>query len=231
MLFAPGDRVPALQGGRIGPARRRALGAGSRPDGLGGAALGSELRLVSRRERRGRERAGAQLAGVPRRAPPTSRCAGIIRGGIPGTAMPAWWNEYGGPLTDQQIRERRRVHPLVGADGADAVPIGGRRRCAAARAVGIDRRRRMNRRLALVAFARRAAPRGLLERRTAGRDEHGRVHPRLPAGGRHDRRPCRRDTRRPTQPIVGHPRRDRRHPHVHRPGPVVRPGRVRSRSS
>lgn len=28
---------------------------------------------------------------------------GIIRGGIPGTAMPAWWNEYGGPLTDQQI--------------------------------------------------------------------------------------------------------------------------------
>jgi len=29
--------------------------------------------------------------------------AGIIRGGIPGTAMPAWWNEYGGPLTDQQI--------------------------------------------------------------------------------------------------------------------------------
>jgi mono/diheme cytochrome c family protein len=29
---------------------------------------------------------------------------GIIRGGIPGTQMPAWWNEYGGPLTDQQIR-------------------------------------------------------------------------------------------------------------------------------
>jgi mono/diheme cytochrome c family protein len=29
--------------------------------------------------------------------------AGIIRGGVPGTAMPAWWNEYGGPLTDQQI--------------------------------------------------------------------------------------------------------------------------------
>ncbi len=29
--------------------------------------------------------------------------AGIIRGGIPGTEMPAWWNEYGGPLTDQQI--------------------------------------------------------------------------------------------------------------------------------
>jgi mono/diheme cytochrome c family protein len=28
---------------------------------------------------------------------------GIIAGGIPGTAMPAWWNEYGGPLTDQQI--------------------------------------------------------------------------------------------------------------------------------
>ncbi len=31
--------------------------------------------------------------------------AGIIRGGVPGTAMPAWWNEYGGPLTDQQITE------------------------------------------------------------------------------------------------------------------------------
>jgi mono/diheme cytochrome c family protein len=31
--------------------------------------------------------------------------AGIIRGGVPGTAMPAWWNEYGGPLTDQQIAE------------------------------------------------------------------------------------------------------------------------------
>jgi mono/diheme cytochrome c family protein len=29
---------------------------------------------------------------------------GIIRGGIPGTEMPAWWNEYGGPLTDQQIQ-------------------------------------------------------------------------------------------------------------------------------
>ncbi len=29
---------------------------------------------------------------------------GIIRGGIPGTEMPAWWTEYGGPLTDQQIR-------------------------------------------------------------------------------------------------------------------------------
>jgi mono/diheme cytochrome c family protein len=28
---------------------------------------------------------------------------GIVAGGIPGTAMPAWWNEYGGPLTDQQI--------------------------------------------------------------------------------------------------------------------------------
>ena len=28
---------------------------------------------------------------------------GITRGGIPGTEMPAWWNEYGGPLTDQQI--------------------------------------------------------------------------------------------------------------------------------
>jgi mono/diheme cytochrome c family protein len=31
--------------------------------------------------------------------------AGIIRGGVPGTAMPAWWNEYGGPLTDQQVAE------------------------------------------------------------------------------------------------------------------------------
>ena len=29
---------------------------------------------------------------------------GIVAGGIPGTAMPAWLNEYGGPLTDQQIR-------------------------------------------------------------------------------------------------------------------------------
>jgi mono/diheme cytochrome c family protein len=29
---------------------------------------------------------------------------GIIAGGIPGTEMPAWWNEYGGPLTDQQIQ-------------------------------------------------------------------------------------------------------------------------------
>jgi mono/diheme cytochrome c family protein len=31
--------------------------------------------------------------------------AGIIKGGIPGSEMPAWWNEYGGPLTDQQIAE------------------------------------------------------------------------------------------------------------------------------
>lgn len=29
--------------------------------------------------------------------------AGIIRGGVPGTAMPAWLADYGGPLTDQQI--------------------------------------------------------------------------------------------------------------------------------
>lgn len=28
---------------------------------------------------------------------------GIIAGGIPGTEMPAWWNEFGGALTDQQI--------------------------------------------------------------------------------------------------------------------------------
>ena len=28
---------------------------------------------------------------------------GIIAGGIPDTAMPAWLNDYGGPLTDQQI--------------------------------------------------------------------------------------------------------------------------------
>jgi mono/diheme cytochrome c family protein len=27
----------------------------------------------------------------------------IIRGGIPGTAMPAWLTDYGGPLTDQEI--------------------------------------------------------------------------------------------------------------------------------
>ena len=36
---------------------------------------------------------------------PVSTQPGIIRGGVPGTAMPAWWNEYGGPLTDQQITE------------------------------------------------------------------------------------------------------------------------------
>jgi mono/diheme cytochrome c family protein len=30
---------------------------------------------------------------------------GIIAGGVPGTPMPAWWNEYGGSLTDQQIAE------------------------------------------------------------------------------------------------------------------------------
>lgn len=28
---------------------------------------------------------------------------GIVSGGIPGSAMPAWLDEYGGPLTDQQI--------------------------------------------------------------------------------------------------------------------------------
>lgn len=28
---------------------------------------------------------------------------GIVAGGVPGSTMPAWWNEYGGPLTDQQI--------------------------------------------------------------------------------------------------------------------------------
>lgn len=28
----------------------------------------------------------------------------LIAAGIPGTEMPAWWNELGGPLTDEQIR-------------------------------------------------------------------------------------------------------------------------------
>jgi len=28
----------------------------------------------------------------------------LIATGIPGTDMPAWWNEFGGPLTDEQIR-------------------------------------------------------------------------------------------------------------------------------
>lgn len=28
---------------------------------------------------------------------------GIVAGGIPGTPMPAWLNDYGGPLTDEQI--------------------------------------------------------------------------------------------------------------------------------
>jgi mono/diheme cytochrome c family protein len=28
---------------------------------------------------------------------------GIVAGGIPGSAMPAWLNDYGGPLTDEQI--------------------------------------------------------------------------------------------------------------------------------
>lgn len=28
----------------------------------------------------------------------------IIASGVPGTAMPAWWNELGGPLTDEQVR-------------------------------------------------------------------------------------------------------------------------------
>lgn len=28
---------------------------------------------------------------------------GIVAGGIPGTEMPAWLDEYGGPLTEQQI--------------------------------------------------------------------------------------------------------------------------------
>jgi mono/diheme cytochrome c family protein len=27
----------------------------------------------------------------------------IVAAGITGTAMPAWWNEFGGPLTDEQI--------------------------------------------------------------------------------------------------------------------------------
>lgn len=28
---------------------------------------------------------------------------GVIAGGVPGSEMPAWLNDYGGPLTDQQI--------------------------------------------------------------------------------------------------------------------------------
>ena len=28
----------------------------------------------------------------------------LTASGIPGTEMPAWWNEFGGPLTDEQIR-------------------------------------------------------------------------------------------------------------------------------
>lgn len=28
---------------------------------------------------------------------------GVIAGGVPGTEMPSWLNDYGGPLTDEQI--------------------------------------------------------------------------------------------------------------------------------
>lgn len=28
----------------------------------------------------------------------------IIASGVPGTAMPTWWNELGGPLTDEQVQ-------------------------------------------------------------------------------------------------------------------------------
>ena len=28
----------------------------------------------------------------------------IIQAGVPGTEMGAWWNEFGGPLTDEQVR-------------------------------------------------------------------------------------------------------------------------------
>ena len=58
--------------------------------------------------------------------------AGIIRGGVPGTAMPAWWNEYGGPLDRPTDHRGRGVHPLVGEDRAElsrlanAVVPGGR---------------------------------------------------------------------------------------------------------
>jgi mono/diheme cytochrome c family protein len=27
----------------------------------------------------------------------------VIQSGVPGSAMPAWWDEFGGPLTDDQI--------------------------------------------------------------------------------------------------------------------------------
>lgn len=27
----------------------------------------------------------------------------IIQSGVPGTEMGAWWNEFGGPLTDEQV--------------------------------------------------------------------------------------------------------------------------------
>jgi mono/diheme cytochrome c family protein len=30
---------------------------------------------------------------------------GIVAGGVPGSAMPAWLSDYGGPLTDQEIQE------------------------------------------------------------------------------------------------------------------------------
>lgn len=38
------------------------------------------------------------LAGVSDR-----QMAGIIQGGVPGTPMPAWLSDYGGPLTEQQV--------------------------------------------------------------------------------------------------------------------------------
>ena len=44
---------------------------------------------------------------------------GIVAGGIPGTPMPAWLNDYGGPLTDQQIGGLVAYLRSLGADGSE----------------------------------------------------------------------------------------------------------------
>src|SRR5581483_8382603 len=85
-LAERGRRGPAPARGCLPPVQGRGVGAschGASGQGIDAPALNSRQFLGSVED---------------------EQMHGIIAGGIPGTEMPAWWNEYGGPLTDQQIQ-------------------------------------------------------------------------------------------------------------------------------
>jgi mono/diheme cytochrome c family protein len=49
---------------------------------------------------------------------------GLVRTGVPGTAMPAWAQSFGGPLTDEQVRQVVAFVRAWEPDAVEVVPLG-----------------------------------------------------------------------------------------------------------